>query len=60
MVNSRLFALLSILYTTIIKHGYCPDVMLNGVMTPIPKVSGTTNSENFRAITLCLYSTRFI
>ena len=32
---SRLFALLSILYTAIIKHGYCPDVMLNGVMTPI-------------------------
>ena len=51
--NSRLFALLSILYTAIIKHGYCPDVMLNGVMTPIPKVSGTTSSENFRAITSC-------
>ena len=51
--TNRLFVLLSILLTAIVVHGYSPYEMLYGVMTPIPKVSGTTDSSNFRAITLC-------
>ena len=37
----------------IVVHGYSSYEMLYGVMTPIPKVSGTTDSSNFWAITLC-------
>ena len=41
------------LFTAFITHGYYPDSMLAGTMTPIAKVIGTTDSNNFRAITLC-------
>ena len=50
--NNRLFVLLSILFSAMLLHGYCPKAMMFGTMIPIPKTSGTTNSENFRAITL--------
>ena len=33
-------------------HGHCPQSMLLGSMVPIPKINGTTNLENFRAITM--------
>jgi hypothetical protein len=33
-------------------HGYMPNHMLTGTMIPIPKVTGTVKSDNFRAITL--------
>ena len=33
-------------------HGCCPITMLLGMMVPIPKIEGTTNSDNFRAITM--------
>ena len=33
-------------------HGHCPKAMLLGSMVPIPKINGTTNSDNFRAITM--------
>ena len=48
----RLFILLSLLFTCMISHGYCPPGMLTGTMIPIPKIKGTTSSDNFRAITL--------
>ena len=32
--------------------GYSPVNMLTSTMVPLPKVRGTNNSENFRAITL--------
>jgi hypothetical protein len=51
--TDRLFVMLSLLFTAILVHGFCPDSMLYGTMTPIPKVTGSTLSDNFRAITLC-------
>ena len=48
----RLFTLLSLLFTAMLIHGHCPKAMLLGSMVPIPKINGTTNSENFRAITM--------
>ena len=50
---NRLYVLISFLFTAFLIHGYCPDSMLFGTMTPIAKVNGTTDSNNFRAITLC-------
>ena len=44
--------LLADLFTSIIIHGYCPKDMLKGLIVPIPKVKGTTSSDNYRAITL--------
>ena len=51
--TNRLFVLLSLLFTAMLLHGYCPLYMLYGTMTPIPKVNGTTDSDKIRAITLC-------
>ena len=47
-----LFILLSLLFTCIISHGYCPPAMLTGTMIPILKIKGTTCSDNFKAIAL--------
>ena len=33
-------------------HGCCPITMLSGTMVPIPNIQGTTNSDNFRDITM--------
>ena len=44
--------MLSLLFTCMFKHGYCPNTMLAGVMIPVPKIKGTCKSDNFRAITL--------
>ena len=44
--------LLADLFTSIILHGYCPKDKVKGLIVPIPKVKGTTSSDNYRAITL--------
>ena len=51
--GTKRFVLLSLLFTAMLVRGYCPLSMLYGTMTPIPKVNGTTDSNKFRAITLC-------
>ena len=51
--TGRLFVMISLLFTAILIHGFCPLPMLYGTMTPLPKINGTTQSDNFRAITLC-------
>ena len=33
-------------------YGYCPVGMITGTMIPIPKIKGTVNFDQFRAITL--------
>ena len=38
----RLFTLLSLLFTSMLIHGHCPQAMLLGSMVPIPKINGTT------------------
>ena len=43
---------LSIFFSSIIIHGYCPPEMMYGEMVPVPKVTGSSNSDDFRAITL--------
>ena len=48
----KLYVLLSLLFTSTIIHGYCPVGMITGTMIPIPKIKGTVNSDQFRAITL--------
>ena len=48
----RLYVLLSLLYSSMINHGYCPGEMLFGVMVPLPKVKGSNKSDDYRAITL--------
>ena len=50
---NRLYVSISFLITTFLAHGYCPDSVSSGTMTPIAKVNGTTDSNNFRVITLC-------
>ena len=47
-----LYVILSILFTCMLIHGICPEHMSDGSMFPIPKVKSTTNSDEFRAITL--------
>ena len=53
--NNRLYVLLSILFSAMLLHGYCPKALMFGTMIPIPKISGATNSENFGAI---MFSTK--
>ena len=50
--SHKLYVLLSLLFSAMLTHGYCPANMLTGVMVPIPKVKGTVKSEEYRAITL--------
>ena len=50
--TSRLFTLLSLLFSSRLIHGYVPCSMLSGTMVPIPKIQGTSNSDKFRAITM--------
>ncbi len=44
----------SLLFTTMLRHGLTPDGMLNGTMVPIPKrrQANLSSSDYFRAITL--------
>ncbi len=45
---------LSLLFTTMLRHGLTPDGILNGTMVPIQKGrwANLSSSDNFRAITL--------
>ena len=49
----RLKTLLSLLFRMMTTHGYAPDELLIGTMSPIPKGKGFTASlDKYRAITL--------
>jgi hypothetical protein len=50
--SDQLYYFISVLFTSMIIHGTCPRMMLEGTMVPLPKVIGTNKSEKFRAITL--------
>ena len=50
--SPELHKLISIFFSSIIVHGYCPPEMMYGEMVPVPKVTGSSNSDDFRAITL--------
>ena len=51
VLTSKLIGL-SIFFSSIIVHGYCPPEMMYGKMVPVPKVTGSSNFDDFRAITL--------
>lgn len=44
--------MLSLFFTSMLSHGVSSTAMVSGKMVPIPKVKGTTKSENFSAITI--------
>ena len=46
------YVLLSLFFTCMIIHGYCPIGMITGTMIQILKIKGTVNSDHFRFITL--------
>ena len=50
--SDRLTVLLSILYTSIMKHGYVPSKMLDTTLTPIvkTKTGDVTDKNNYRPI----------
>ena len=49
----RLCVCLSMLFRMMLTHGYCPEELILGTMTPIPKVKTVANqSSKYRAITL--------
>ena len=50
--DNKLYEVITLLFNTMIIHGVCPQQMLQGEMIPLPKVKGTNNSDQFRAITL--------
>ena len=50
--SHKLYVLLSILFTCMMRHGLAPVEMQLGTMIPIPKINGTNKSDNYRAITL--------
>ena len=50
--TSRLWVLLSLLFSSMCIHGFSPSDIIGSTMIPLPKMKGTVNSENFRAITL--------
>ena len=54
---NSLYVLISFLFTTFLTHGYCPDYVSSGTMTPqmtpTAKANGTIDSNTFRVITLC-------
>ena len=47
-----LYVYISLLFTSMLCHGYAAEGMLKGTMVPLPKVKGTNKADNFRAITL--------
>lgn len=50
--TNQLYTLLSKIFTLFLTHGTCSDLFINGTMVPLPKIKGTNNSDEFRAITL--------
>ena len=48
--SPKLHKLISILLS--FYNGYCPPEMMYGEMVPVPKVTGSSNADDFRAITL--------
>ena len=54
MINgtTKLNIMLSLIFRAMIIHGYSPDALLLGTMTPIPKGPKHQTSDNYRAITL--------
>lgn len=53
--TNRCITLLSLLFSSVLSHGYCPKEMLHSVIIPIPKAGkdGYSSSENYRGISLC-------
>ena len=51
----RFYVILSILFTSMLSHGFSPNSMILGTMIPIPKDKKTSlfNSGNYRVIVLC-------
>ena len=50
--TNRLYVLLSLFFRIILIHGFVPETLLLGTMTPIPKSKSLQSSDNYRAITL--------
>lgn len=50
--TERLFTLLALFFRIILVHGFVPDDLLLGTMSPIPKNKCLQSSDNYRAITL--------
>ena len=52
------YVILSILFTSMLSHGFSPNSMILGTMIPIPKdkKKSLCNSGNYRAIALKIYS----
>ena len=52
--TNKLYAILALLFTSLLLHGYSPDSMILGTMIPIPKDTRTSlcDSSNYRTIAL--------
>ena len=50
--TDKLFVLLTLFFCIILVHGFVPDELLLGTMSPIPKSKCQQSSDNYRAITL--------
>ena len=52
---NRLYVYLSLLYSTVMIHGYMPDSLLLSTIVPIPKNTrgNLSSSDNYRGISLC-------
>ena len=53
--TNRCMVLLSLLFSCMLNHGYCPAELLKSVIIPIPKAGKDSycKSENYRGISLC-------
>ena len=56
--SQRLFIILSLLFNSMLVHGYTPDALLKSTIISIPKDSATslTRSDNYRGISLFQHS----
>ena len=54
MVREYSYVLLTLVFNSMLVHGYSPDSMLVGTMAPIPKDKRqlTCTSDSFRVVTL--------
>ena len=52
--SQRLFIILSLLFNSMLVHGYTPDALLKSTIISIPKDSAAslTRSDNYRGISL--------